>query len=181
MGLSFLPNPQVKNIHLVDPSDDVVKVLKQKLIDSYITIPDSIFVHHQKGQDLKLNHESKLVMIAGMGGKEIKQIIEALTPQMKAQDRLVISPHRYVFELRSFLNPSEWRLQKEVLVKENQQFYQILSLEKNPELPEVHPFGLSLWADQLGQEYREHLLRTFSLHKDTLSGSLVAYLKQLSC
>ena len=57
----------------------------------------------KKGQDVILGPNSKTVFIAGMGGKEIGEIIQNLIPQLTPADRLVISPHRNILELRQYL------------------------------------------------------------------------------
>ena len=180
LGLSFLFNKDVHAVHLVDPSIDVIEVLKKKLIDAYITIPDKIIIHHKKGQEIILNPESKTVFIAGMGGKEIGEILQSLEHQLGPLDRVVISPHRWIFELRSLLSHSSFRLFDEAVVKENNQFYQLICLKRDQQLQRVHPFGNKLWSSSVGQEYRDHLIRAYSLHKDTLSREVLAYLKALS-
>ena len=130
---------------MVDPSIDVINVLNKKLIDSYITEKNLIKVHCIKGQSLILNTESKTVFIAGMGGKEIQEIIQNLLPQLNANDRLVISPHRNILELRKYLHTTEMGLVEEVVLEEDGQFYQILCLIKSPNLLKVSPYGNNIW------------------------------------
>lgn len=165
---------------MVDPSIDVINVLNKKLIDSYITDRDLINVHCIKGQSVILNSESKTVFIAGMGGKEIQEIIQNLLPQLNANDRLVISPHRNILELRKFLHTTELGLQDEVVLEEDGQFYQILCLIKSPDLPMISLYGNNIWKGLLGERYRLHQLQTFRQHQDGLSKAYVAYIAQLS-
>lgn len=179
--MSFLGRPEIKSIHLVDPSIDVINTLKKKLVDSYITEQEFIKLHWKKGQDLVLNPEPKTVFIAGMGGKEMGEIIVNLLPQLSSADRLVISPHRNILELRKYLHSTELGIVDEVCLKEDGQYYQILCLVKDSSLRKVSFYGESLWQSEVGEEYRQHQIRTFSQHQDSLSQAFVTHLKQLSC
>lgn len=180
LGLSFLNHTQVQTIHLVDPSIEVIHVLKQKLVDSYITIPDSIKIHHQKGQKLILDSSLKTIFIAGMGGKEIQSILQNLIPQMNQDDRLVISPHRNILELRNFLNQSELGLLDELTLKEENQFYQVICLKRDQTLPKLSLYGEKLWQGPVGEEYRQHLIRAYQTHQNPLSRAFLSFLVGLS-
>jgi tRNA A22 N-methylase len=165
---------------LVDPSLEVIKSLNNKLIDSYITKRELIKIHYKKGQDVVLDFETKAVFIAGMGGKEIQKIMKSLLSQLTPADRIVISPHRNILELRKYLNASQFKLIDEVTLFEDGQYYQVLCLETAPGLPQVSLYGDKVWQGLVGEEYRQHQIRAFSLHQDEASKAFVAYLGQLS-
>ncbi len=116
-----------------------------------------------------------------MGGKEIQQIIQNLIPQMTPNDRLIISPHRNILDLRKYLHESELGETDEICLKEDGQFYQIISLVKSVEFPKVSLYGDKIWKTEVGREYREHQLRTFGHHQDGASKAYFSYLGQLSC
>jgi len=164
----------------VDPSIKVINVLETKLKDSYITFPSKIYIHHKFGQDIELDKTKKIIFIAGMGGKEIEQIIRNLIPQMDEGDSLVLSPHRNFLALRSFIESTELGLFDELVIKEDELFYQVICLIKSSHLPKITPFGGKIWKGIAGEEYRQHILRTFSIHQDQASRGLIAYLEQLS-
>lgn len=177
LGMSFRGIDTVEEIHLVDPSMEVINVLKNKLKDSYITKPT--FIHHQSGQEIKVESSSNHIFIAGMGGKEILSIIESLVPQLDSSSVITISPHRKILELRSALKEMPIALKEELLVKEDGQFYQILTLIPNSSGRRVSPFGEDFWNGEGGREYREHQLNHFSLHRDEASREYVTFLKSL--
>ncbi len=164
----------------MDPSQDVIRLLKEKVAASYITRKAFIEIHMKRGQDVILGPNSKTVFIAGMGGKEIGGIIQNLIPQLTPADRLVISPHRNILELRQYLNSTELGLVNEVVIKEEGQFYQILCLVKCSEYPRVPLYGTKLWQGAMGVEYRGHQIRTFGIHQDELSMAYIAYLTQIT-
>lgn len=173
LGLSFHNISTVENIHLVDPSAPVIDVLKQKLIDSYIS---KAKVYHQNGQSLSINSSSNCIFIAGMGGKEIGEIITHVLPQLNSSSRLVISPHRKILELRSLLNKMPVTLIEEEVIFEDDQFYQVLILSPGKGTP-VSLYGEKLWEGETGSKYKDHQLKAFGVHRDEASLSYVEFLR----
>ncbi|HXH73619.1 MAG TPA: tRNA (adenine(22)-N(1))-methyltransferase TrmK [Bacteriovoracaceae bacterium] len=173
LGLSFQADPKVKAINLVDPSEAVIKKL-----DSYITTDEKIKIWHAKGQNIVLSPEKKTVFIAGMGGKEIIDILKHLEPQLTEKDSLVISPHRKILEIRQWLMLSQLGLFHEEVLVEDGQYYLILVLRKDAILERVTAYGDSLWKGSVGQEYLNHQILHFSRHEDQASIEYVTYLKE---
>lgn len=173
LGLSFHHISTVENIHLVDPSEPVINVLKQKLVDSYIS---KAKIYQQNGQSLSIKSSSNCIFIAGMGGKEIGEIITHVLPQLNSSSRLVISPHRKILELRSLLNKMPVSLIEEEVIFEDDQFYQILILSPGIGTP-VSLYGEKLWEGVTGSMYREHQVKAFGIHRDEASLSYLDFLK----
>lgn len=174
LGLSFVDYQEVQSIHLVDPSGPVIETLKKKVKDSYITI-GKIFITHSKGQDLIIDSLSNCIFIAGMGGKEIGEIITKLLPQLDSSSRIVISPHRKILELRELLGQLPISLVSEEVIFENEQYYQILCL--SPETGhKVPPFGEEMWRSEVGKRYRDHQLKHFGPHTNEASKAYVNFL-----
>lgn len=178
LGLSFLKQESVQGIYLVDPSIDVIRTLNT-YIDSYITDRDLINVLHQKGQEVVLSSGSRTVFIAGMGGKEIQEILKNLITQVNPEDRIVISPHRNILELRAYLNESAFNLIEETSLFEDGQYYQIICLGTGKGKGKVHPYGSEIWESEVGSDYKKHQIGTFSIHQDPLAKAYVAHLRQL--
>jgi tRNA (adenine22-N1)-methyltransferase len=179
LGLSFATNSFVASIHLVDPAKPVIETLFKKLKDSYIT-KENIFVHHQQGQDLKLDSKNNCIFIAGMGGNEIGEIIKNLLPQLDAHSQIVISPHRKILELRGLLNSLPIELICESVMWEEGHFYPMLCLALPSKGKKVSLYGVDLWQGEVGEAYRSHQVKYFSSHMDEASKSYVKYLKGLS-
>jgi tRNA (adenine22-N1)-methyltransferase len=176
LGLSFQNMINVKSINLVDFSIDVIRTLK-KTIDSHIP-KGNVFIHHTSGQEINIKNESNCIFIAGMGGKEIGEIIQHLLPQVGPTSQFVISPHRKILELRALLRTFQIHLKIETLVFENQQFYQVLVL-KPGEGKRVGLYGEDIWKGALGRDYLEHQKLHFSQHRDQASREYLAYLQSL--
>jgi len=181
LGLSFINNPLIQSIHLVDQSGDVINDLNKKAKDAYITRKLLLKIQKKNGQELVLGTEKKCIFITGMGGKEIMDILVHLASQLSSIDRVIISPHRNILELREYLFHSEFGLIDEVCIKENGQFYQILCLQKSFVLPNIPIYGEKLWHDQVGKEYLNHLIRALKCHQDATTRAYLDYLVQLSC
>ena len=174
LGLSFRDQEEIESIHLVDPSAPVIAELQNKLKDAYIT-KDLVYIHHKHGQDLNIETDSNCIFIAGMGGKEIGEIITHLLPNLDATSRIVISPHRKILELRALLGELPLALVQEELVFEDGQFYQILCLRKG-DGPKVHPYGRDIWKKEVGEQYRDHQMKHFRVHEDLASKGYMEYL-----
>lgn len=176
-----MSHPLVTSIDLIDPSADVINALTIKVTGSYITTAGLIRIHKIRGQDFIPGSETKCIFIAGMGGKEIGEILTHLASYITITDRIVISPHRNILELRKYLLHSEFRLFDEVCLSENGQFYQILCLQKSDILPQVSLYGDKLWGDLSGKEYLKYLVNALKSHQDEDSRAYLKYLIQLSC
>lgn len=174
LGLSFSNESAVDIIHLVDPSTLVIKALKDKLKDSDIT---RINILLNKGQEVKLDPLQKTIFIAGMGGKEIKEILQNFEAQVTPLDQVLISPHRNILLLREYLVESSWRLKHESVLYEDGQFYLMLDLGTKADLPKVSLYGSDVWTTETGRAYRDQQIRHFSAHQDPRALSYVAFLR----
>lgn len=176
LGLSFGEVETVEELYLVDPSVKVITKLK-KTVAAYITKKSlKISVLERRGQEVMLNSNSKTIYIAGMGGKEIKEILIHLETQLSPRDQIVISPHRKILELRKYLHHSSFRLQDEVVLFENGHYYQIMALTFGGSGEVVTSYGSSLFLKGVGSEYKAHQIEHFKQHKDRESVAYFAYL-----
>jgi tRNA A22 N-methylase len=175
LGLSFSHHPEVKSINLVDPSALVIDVLNKKLKDSYIS---NATIFHEHGQKIKIKSPSNCIFIAGMGGKEVGEIILHLLPQLEPDSKFVISPHRKIMELRKLLSELPLGLKCEEVLIEDKQFYQMLVLVPGKGAP-IHPYGKDIWRGKEGREYLDHQIRYLSVHRDEASLEYLKYLKNL--
>ncbi len=180
LGLSFSDNQSVEAIHLVDPSSKVIDQLQIRIKDSYITIP-KINIKQIKGQKLTIEKQNNIIFIAGMGGKEIGEIIQSLLPLIDSSSKIIISPHKNILELRVLLNQLPISLIDEDIVFENNQYYQLIVLRPDNSVSssKVSLYGSLLWTKVHSENYRDHLLKYFVHHRGALSIGYVNYLKSL--
>ncbi len=72
----------------------------------------------------------KQIVIAGMGGNNIVEILYKDFEKLKYVDYMVLQPNNNSFELRQFLNSKEYKIIDECLVLENDYIYEILKVVK---------------------------------------------------
>src|SRR5690625_5120221 len=71
------------------------------------------------------------IVIAGMGGSLISQIARSGIDQLTTVDRLILQPNNHADLVRSFLMENELSLVNEIILEENNFFYEILVAETN--------------------------------------------------
>ena len=141
---------------------------------------ENLFIHNIEGQRIEPTCDSNCFFIAGMGGKEIGEIIRHLLNFLSENDQIVISPHRKILELRELLGNLPLIAMEEKLIFEDDQYYQILKLKKG-EGKRVHPYGShSIWSGKWGSEYRNHQIKAFRHHRDVASKGYVEHLLSLN-
>lgn len=177
LGLSFLSLPQVQSLSLVDPSDDVIDQLKEKLAVS--DIPKQIHVLKKRADQLKIETKKNTLIMCGFGGSQIAEGIAHLKPQLDSDSVFVLSPHGHFLQLREFLSQGEFDLLVDAIIFDEGQFYPLLVIG-NRQGRAVHPFGEEdLWHSSVGARYRERLLRVYKNHKDPRDQSFFRYLESL--
>lgn len=113
--------------------------------------------------DKKVN----VISICGMGGRLIAKILSDSLEYAKAADRLILQPMTEAYVLREFLMKHGFEIKNEVLARENDRFYNIISAEvgaeKRKDIFSIH-FGGALTEsdDLLVLPYLEKNYRIFS-------------------
>lgn len=76
--------------------------------------------------------EADTIVIAGMGGLMIAQIIRQGLPVIRSASKLILQPMTAVAELREFLSVSGFTITGEYLAKEDTKIYNILTADNTP-------------------------------------------------
>lgn len=79
--------------------------------------------------------EADVVVIAGMGGLQIMQILKERPKVAHAVPLMVLLPHRNEYELRRFLYEEGYRIKEEKLAFDTPRYYQIMSVCSGREEP----------------------------------------------
>ncbi|MDY2575282.1 MAG: class I SAM-dependent methyltransferase [Bacilli bacterium] len=80
-----------------------------------------------------LTNKYKTIIIAGMGGDLIKEILEKEKDKLKNIEYLLLSPHGKEKELREFLTSNQFQIIDENVVYEDH-YYEIILFKKSPEI-----------------------------------------------
>jgi len=118
------------------------------------------------------------VVIAGIGGREIGKIILSSLKLAHASNALVLQPMRDVVWLRGELNKNNFKIVRDLVVKDGHKYYHILKVVSGAELltPLQLAFGAVAseytspayqdWLEMLGQKY--HSIITSARQAKTL-------------
>lgn len=86
--------------------------------------------------------EADAAVIAGMGGILIAELLKNSELAAKSVKTLILQPMTAVFELRLFLYENGYKIEKEVLVSEEEKLYHIMRVIPSPEEKEKSVFDL---------------------------------------
>ena len=178
LGTHLIAQQRAANVHLVDIVPELITPLDDKLKALFSNAHGSKWQTHCLDvselplQQYKGKH---LVIIAGIGGDLMIQCLKKLlTNHPAAEIDFILCPIRQLYSLRQQLIAFDMRLKQEVLLKENNQYYEILyvsrqktSTTKESTLRCITPAGREIWQAeneeqaQIVEEYREITLQHY--------------------
>jgi len=178
LGTHLIAQQRAANVHLVDIVPELITPLDDKLKALFSNAHGSKWqTHCLDVSELPLQqYEGKhLVIIAGIGGDLMIQCLKKLlTNNPTANIDFILCPIRQLYNLRQQLIAFDMRLKQEVLVKENNQYYEILyvsrqktSTTKESLLSGITPAGREIWQAEneeqtkVIEEYREITLQHY--------------------
>lgn len=103
-----------------------------------------------------LDEKYDTAVISGMGTDTIKKILNI----DNIPNKLIISSHKNVDELRLFMNEKGYKIIKEIVLQENDIFYDIIKYEKGNEI--LNKYEL-LVGKSNNLEYEKHLLEKYKI------------------
>jgi len=135
-------------------------------------LEDKIEVRRGDGLKVLSPGEAQEVVVAGMGGNTIKQLLVAAPEVLNRLDRLVLQPAVDAGDLRLWLADNGWQLVDETLVEEKGRLYVALATEAGrettrdrllveigPRLVEKNDPLLIRYLEKLKEEYQRILSR----------------------
>ena len=151
-------NNIVSDIHFVDIVPELMAELERKLQRFYSSSSNEVIIKNWQTHCLDVaklpldQYDGKhLVIIAGVGGDLMIKFIEAINKQHHnlAIDFLLCPVH-HQFSLRSKLIELDFSLKDEVLVEENQRFYEVLLVSSSSAAEgkgnnKISPVGNKIW------------------------------------
>ncbi len=171
LGLTLLERKAAYKIHFVDIVPELISSVEQKLQRFYSQDASQWQVHCMDVAKLPLEHHAgkHLVIIAGVGGDLITQFIAAIHAQNPEIDiDFILCPVHHLFTLRHQLNQLHFTLKDEVLVKDNQRFYEVIKVSSTvTNQRSVSLVGDKIWRAQsaeqvaLIEEYKNKTLQHY--------------------
>ena len=109
-----------------------------------------------------VSKDTTTVVIAGMGGINIKNILDAYPDKVRDLKKIVIDAHRDIQIARKTIVDYGFAISKEKIVYEQEKFYVVSEFLKVNEpqkySDEILEFGYQLYDDELWPKYKEHLI-----------------------
>jgi len=151
LGFALLSSQTDSTIHFVDIVPELMAEVENKLERFCPSLPWKAHCLDVAKLPLTQYQGKHLVIIAGVGGDLMKQFIEAIYQQHKSLNiDFLLCPVHHQFSLRQKLIELDFSLKDEVLIEENQRFYEILlvsslSKELSKENKKISPIGDKIW------------------------------------
>ena len=105
---------------------------------------------------------TRTVVLAGMGGLNIKNILDVYPKKTKNLQKIIIDAHRDLNIARETILNYGFKINREKIVYEQDKFYVVTEfiktetmVEQNPDLIDI---GYKLYEDELWPKYKEYLL-----------------------
>ena len=146
-------NEITKNVTGSDISSNALKFAKANLEKHNLSSKIKLVV--SDGFE-KLSEKYDTAVISGMGTDTIKKILGS----ENIPNRLIISSHKNVDILRMFMNEKGFKIVKEIVLKENNVFYDIIKYEKGKEILSKYELLVGK-SDNL--EYVNYILEKYKL------------------
>ena len=121
--VSSLLDNKIKKAIAVDISEKSLK--KAKILVEKYSLNDKVDFFIGDGLE-PLQYEPETIIIAGMGGNEIINILK----QKKMNSKFVLVPHQDSIILRKFLSQNCFFVEKDYIIKESGKFYDIIVVKK---------------------------------------------------
>lgn len=136
--------------------------------------------------------DKQLIIIAGVGGELLVELVRAIVVKHPGRRlEFILCPVHHNYYVRRSLAQLGLILQAEMLLEENQRFYEILHVinDRNDDGPSISPTGSLMWEDLRGEElalakrYLQKVINHYQrIPEDKRPLSIInAYQHQLGC
>jgi len=103
------------------------------------------------------------LILAGMGGLNIKNIIDIAPLKLKRVSKIIIDAHRDQDIARKTIVSYGYKISQEIIVYEEEKYYVISEFIKSDEIPSYNEdeleIGYKLYEDKLWPNYKEYLIQ----------------------
>jgi tRNA (adenine22-N1)-methyltransferase len=154
LGVALLSRPAAKNIHFIDIVPELMAELESKLNRFHLS--SSWKTHCLDVAKLPLEqYEGKhLIIIAGVGGDLMIQFIDSIYQRHQSLTiDFLLCPVHHQFSLRQKLIALDFSIKDEILVEDNQRFYEMMlvSSTSNQEM-KINPVGDKIWLSESSKQ-----------------------------
>ncbi|MGF1696354.1 tRNA (adenine(22)-N(1))-methyltransferase TrmK [Vibrio lamellibrachiae] len=181
LGAQLLSRQAGGQVHFVDIVPDLMAQLKANLTKFYSSSPTPWQTHCMDVAKLPLQEYSgnHLVIIAGVGGDLIKELIEAINKSNPYESiDFLLCPVLHHYSVREHLRALGFKSKQETLIEDNRRYYEVQLVTRtstdNDELPLVSLVGDTIWKSNCDAQQRiskQYLAKTLSHYKRIAKGN----------
>lgn len=163
LGFALLEQGKGHNIHFVDIVPSLLIEIENKLTRFYQG-GKAWHVHCLDVAELPLATDRSvkhLIIIAGVGGLLLVELLNKLLPLTKTLDvEFILSPVHHNYQLRSFLKDNQCTLIDEFIIAENKRFYEVMHVH-NKAGSAISLVGDKMW-DFDKPDHQDYLQQTIA-------------------
>lgn len=150
LGCALLSRLDATNIHFIDIVPELMTELENKLHRFYASSTWETHCLDVSKLPLKQYEGKHLIIIAGIGGDLMIEFIENIYKKHKSVNiDFLLCPVHHQFSLRQKLIELDFGLKHEVLVEDNQRFYEIILVSSTrEEHSKINPVGDKIWQSE---------------------------------
>ncbi|MDU5200404.1 class I SAM-dependent methyltransferase [Finegoldia magna] len=155
----LIKSNKAKKVIASDISEKSLDKLREKL--DYLDEPEKIILNVSDGLDNLNEYQVDTIIISGMGGNLIVDILNKNIDVAKSANCLILGANNSLSVLRKFLHDNSFEIIEEVDLFENDKYYQIIKIK----------VGKQLFSNDYEYEFGKFLI-------DNKSENLKQYIKQ---
>lgn len=155
----LIKSNKAKKVIASDISEKSLDKLREKL--DYLDEPEKIILNVSDGLDNLNEYQVDTIIISGMGGNLIVDILNKNIDVAKSANCLILGANNSLSVLRKFLHDNSFEIIEEVDLFENEKYYQIIKIK----------VGKQLFSNDYEYEFGKFLI-------DNKSENLKQYIKQ---
>ena len=157
----------ILELYLLAKFDDVQitaienKAGPYKILDHSLRGFKNIRLSYSDGLEA-VERETTTLVLAGMGGLNIKKILEAYPQKVSHNNKIIIDAHRDKDIARKCIVNFGFKIEKEIIVYEEGIFYVVSEFLRSEDVPNYSEdelaFGYQIYLDPLWPKYRDFLI-----------------------
>ena len=110
-----------------------------------------------------VDEKTTTLVLAGMGGLNIKKILDKRPEKLENITKIVVDAHRDIDVVRKAMIGYGYKISKEIVVYEDKKFYDIIEFIKADKQyrysEDEIEFGYRIYRNKLWPQYRDHLIK----------------------
>ncbi len=130
-----------KKIYFIDNKEEPLKK-SYETANNLIKNAEAIFLLSDGLTKIVNYAEINKIFILGMGGENIIHILKSSLDKIDPKTLIILDAHTKIKELRKFIFNNYFRFISEIIIKENNHFYELIAVKKTDKLVDYNELDL---------------------------------------